>query len=360
MNWEPVGCPGGDCLWFSVDYLLWWTKDNRLPPLLTTGSPQDAQPGALGQPGTQILFGGAIDSEDRSGGRFQVGYWFTDDKLIGVDGGFFFLGQRSATFTATSPGDSVLAVPFFNVNTGDAGAFHLALPGQRAGSFQAELTDRFWGAETNLRCLIHADPVLQVQVLGGFRYVELTETLTTATDSISLPAGNPWELVSAERFATRNYFYGGQLGTETTWRLGRLTLDLLGKVALGGTHQVAVIDGNSVLQAGGQNTPLPFGRLAAPSNIGHYSRDIFTVVPEAGVTLGYQVTRHMRATVGYTFLFLSDAVRPGDLIDPAVNPTQFKAALGLGQQTGPARPAFPGNASDYWAQGLNLGLEFHY
>jgi hypothetical protein len=83
-------------------------------------------------------------------------------------------------------------------------------------------------------------------------------------------------------------------------------------------------------------------------------------VPEGGVTLGYQVTSHLRVTLGYTFLYTSNVVRPGNLIDRGVNPSQVNALLGQGAFAGPVRPAFPGGDSDFWVQGLNFGMEFRY
>jgi Putative beta barrel porin-7 (BBP7) len=78
------------------------------------------------------------------------------------------------------------------------------------------------------------------------------------------------------------------------------------------------------------------------------------------VNLGYQLTSRCRSFVGYNFLYLSRAVRPGDEIDTGVNPTQLQAALGRGKEVGPDRPAFPGRNSTFWAQGLTLGLDFRY
>src|SRR5262245_9985124 len=50
----------GPRLWVSAEYLLWWIKDGPFPvPLATTGSATDPTPGALGQPGTTVLFGGS-------------------------------------------------------------------------------------------------------------------------------------------------------------------------------------------------------------------------------------------------------------------------------------------------------------
>jgi hypothetical protein len=344
--------------WFNADYLLWWTKDNHLPPLLTTGSAGDAHPGALDQPGTQVLFGGTVGVDERSGGRFQVGYWFTDDHLIGWDGSFFFLSQRGVGISANSPGDPVLAMPFVNANTGTDAALRIAFPGRRSGTFDADLTNRFWGAETNFRCAVWQDDFVHMQLLAGFRYIELSEALDTFTD-VTFPSTA--EQQSAERFSTRNYFYGGQVGAETTFALGPFCVDVTGKVALGDMHEVALITGNTLsVSSTGSQTLVPVSTLALPSNAGRYNRDIFAVVPEAGVNLGYQLTPHMKLNVGYTFVYLSDAVRPGDIIDTTVNPSQLRAALGQGQVTGPLRPTFSGNASDFWAQGLNFGLEFRY
>ena len=53
-------------------------------------------------------------------------------------------------------------------------------------------------------------------------------------------------------------------------------------------------------------------------------------------------------------------VRPGEQIDVAVNSTQVPTSVLFGPLTGPARPAFNFRQSDFWAQGLNLGLEFRF
>src|SRR3954462_1458789 len=44
--------------WVRAEYLLWWSKNGPLhEPLVTLGSSNDAIPGALGQPDTQVIFG---------------------------------------------------------------------------------------------------------------------------------------------------------------------------------------------------------------------------------------------------------------------------------------------------------------
>jgi hypothetical protein len=355
--------PFAERFWFTADYLLWWNKDNHLPPLLATGSVTDTHPGSLGQPGTQVLYGGAIDSGERSGGRFSAGLWFTGDHLIGMDSSFFFLGQRSTPFAIDSQAEPLLTLPFFGAN-GQALAFGLASPGGRTATYAADVSNRFWGADINARSALYQDCCLQWAVLAGFRYLDLSEALNTQAVAFARPQSqHPGSVVieTDQTFGTRNYFYGGQLGSELTALVGRWSVGLSGKVALGATHEIALINGSSLVpNTQNQLIPIPVSELVGPSNAGRYSRDMFTVVPEVGVNLGYEVTSHVRLTLGYDFLYMSNAVRPGDLIDTTINVSRLRAAIGLGQAGGPVRPVFSGNATDFWAQGISAGLEFHY
>src|SRR5439155_25702227 len=84
--------------WLRVEYLLWWLKPVCLkPPTLTVGSPADAVPGAVGQPGTQVIqgdhkfeFGGA------SGFNIDVGAWLTSDQVVSFEAGGFLLAKAEA------------------------------------------------------------------------------------------------------------------------------------------------------------------------------------------------------------------------------------------------------------------------
>ena len=73
--------------WAQVEYLFWWLRNAPLPvPLVTTGNPNVGfdpnhvntvnTAGAIGQPGTQILFGEeSIHEQGFSGMRLTVGGW---------------------------------------------------------------------------------------------------------------------------------------------------------------------------------------------------------------------------------------------------------------------------------------------
>ena len=82
------------------------------------------------------------------------------------------------------------------------------------------------------------------------------------------------------------------------------------------------------------------------------------VVPEFGLNLGYQLTDHFRVTLGYTGIYWSNVVRPGQQISTDVN-TDLLPPI---QQpiTGVNRPAFAFDTTDYWIQGVNLGAEYRW
>lgn len=142
-------------------------------------------------------------------------------------------------------------------------------------------------------------------------------------------------------------------------RQNRLFANITGKLALGDTHQTVDINGaTTITPPGGPATVRPSGLLALPSNTGRFSRDEFSVVPEGSVNVGYQVTDNLRVSVGYTFLYWSDVVRPGDAIDLRVNST--RAPTSLVPPSGPAAPLFTFRSSDFWVQGIAFGVELRF
>jgi long-subunit fatty acid transport protein len=89
---------------------------------------------------------------------------------------------------------------------------------------------------------------------------------------------------------------------------------------------------------------------------------VFSVVPEAGLTIGYRITPQLSVFSGYTFLYASDVVRAPQQVNRQVNPTGALAISSNPSRTlvGPAEPSFKFNASDFWAQGLNVGVAYGF
>lgn len=358
--------PYPTCLWFRGETLIWAIKHSDVPPLVTRGSPADVVPGALGQPGTQVLFGGQIENEERYGGRFTVGWWLSKEEIIGLEGSFLFLGPRSITFNDASAGLPILARPF-QTDTGLENALFISNPLIQAGSIHVALSSKLYGVEANGRLEMWrhfcCHDSYRIDILAGFRYLELDEGLGITQQTTFLPTSGfaGTAVTTADQFDGRNFFYGGQVGIDAEFIREKWFLRLLGKVALGATTEVVGIQGNTqTTSPTGTVTTAPGGFLALPSNIGRNSRSEFAVLPELGVTVGYNVTRRVRLSVGYTALYLSNVVRPGDQVDRVINTSQFPALSGTATPSGPARPAFTFHDTDFWAQGVNLGLEFRY
>ena len=178
-----------------------------------------------------------------------------------------------------------------------------------------------------------------------------------------LSANNPFGLPvntvidSSDLFDAKNEFNGAELGIAAKTRYCRWSLEMLAKLALGSTQSRTNVGGSTIVSVPGV---LPVtsrgGFLALPTNTGFRSENNFCVMPELGLTLGCDISCHWKATCGYTFLYWSKVARPGDQIDRDLN---------LSQQNGQALNGFPAPqpkfiTTDFWAQGLNFGLEYRF
>lgn len=369
---EVCGPPGR--FWVSAEYLLWWIKTAQTPALVTT-SPESSL-GILGQPGTRVLIGGqGLDRDPLHGGRFMAGMWLDCCQTKGIEFGYFFLSNRETECAAGgpgTPGSATVARPFFNVLTGREDSQLVAFPNVLAGSAAVNSNARLQGVTPNLICnLCCCSPKdccnphgYRMDLLVGPRYYDLEEDLTIREDlrvAPSLPVLGGSRINIVDSFDTRNRFYGGFIGGRAEFWMDRLFVNVTGGVALGSTQQSVRINGNTIIAPPtGAVVNRAGGLLTQQSNIGRYSRHEFTYVPEVGFNVGYQVTDCLRAFVGYTFLYWSEVVRPGDQIDRGLNTTQLPTLGGPGSLTGPRRPAFSFNDTSFWAQGINFGVQLRF
>jgi hypothetical protein len=354
--------------------LLWWIKDGPSHyPFLTTSPPASA--GILGANGTTVLFGGSdFDFGTFSGLRLTVG-GLDPSGSIGMEGSAFLLERRAIGFQATSSaiGGPILARPFISqVPQGFPTLAPLApplgsqfsttalVPGLPTTLFQATVTTRLWGGEANLTTGRLGDADGNLRLLAGFRYLDLYERIDDAINFFAVMSQGNDKAGSfgrqTEEFHTRSQFYGGQVGAQAETRMGRLFVNLTGKVALGSSHEVNTINGVQVLTpppGGGPISILPNALFAKVSNMGRSKADAFAVVPEVNLNVGYAVNDNIMAYVGYEFLYWSDVIRPGDQIDPNVN-TLFPINIGA------PFPARKFDHTDFWAHGVNFGLALRF
>lgn len=374
------GPPGR--IWVRLEYLYWFTEGMRIPPLVTTG-PSAAQPGYLDTPGTTILYGGSrVDGYGRSGGRLTTGLWLDCAQTIGIEGDFFALANATSYYSATSNGNPILSRPFFDTRPTliNQNVEQVASPGVISGTVTGNTYTRFSSAGArflfniccgskcyaNSWCPSFDGPgAWRLDFLVGYRYLNLSDGVivnenlsTVAQPAAGLPAGT---FNVNDTFTTRNQFNGAELGAMySLYRGNRWSFEFLEKVALGNMNELATINGfTTSVPAGGTATTLPGGLLAQSSNIGNYTRNEFAVIPQFGLNLGYQITPRLRALVGYTFLYVSRVARAGDQIDINVNSTLLPNS-----PTPPSgdirHPMFAFQDTDFWAQGINAGLDYRF
>jgi hypothetical protein len=362
------------CFWVRADYLLWWAKSAPMPePLVTTGSPTAAVPGGLSQPGTQVLFGETqIDYGAASGFHIDAGSWLDYDEHWGIGTGFFILQRGVSHFAAASDagGHPILAVPLINAETGLEFTKPIARPGLLAGGASINTDTRLEGWDMTGVANLCRTSNMNLDLLAGFRVLWLDDGLEMVSSVNPLVAGAlPFPglllnrlqtLTAADRFRASNSFYGFQLGARGEWNTGRLTLIGKAQVAVGDTQEFVLVQGLSSVAAPGAPTVLvPGGVLAVSSNVGRHFQDKFGIVPELGLEVSYRICCSVEAHLGYSFLYWNRVARPGDQIDRTVEPALIPTDPRFGTAFG-TRPAFPFRNTDYWAQGLEVGLTFRF
>lgn len=367
--------------WVSVEYLMWYQAGMETPALVTT-SPAGTARSAAGvlfrNPTTATtLYGGDNDilSDRMSGTRVRFGWWFANNPNIGIEGEYLGFGTRTENFdsglsTGVAP-QPILARPFYNALTGLDDAELVAFPDTLSGRITTEATTKLDGAAVRFRKImccssgcnfspIACGPVptqSRIDATLGWRFFQLRESLGI-TENLNPNTGGNFLL--NDEFRTRNQFNGAELGFQWSGRRGYWSLDGLMRMGIGNVRQEVMIQGSTVRTPPGAAALAPEqgGLLAQRTNIGTYTRNEFGIVPELGATLGYQLTQHLRLTAGYSFIYFSNVVRPGDQIDTTVNPNLM--APENPQETAFLNPRFAFQQTDYWVQGLSLGGEYRW
>ncbi len=362
-----VGChPLANGLWFRGEYLVWWNKAADLPPLATTSPPGTPieEAGVLGFPDTDVLSapdrGGA---GVRLGTRLTLGWWISPCQVWGVESTYTSLRGDTARRRFTSEEHRILSRPFFNVQSLEEDAVVLAYPERREGAFQTDLSHRFDSVEVLFRRAVFPQCDRPWYFLAGYRYARMDEQLALESSSTFIGALEPvpaGTLIEAtDRFHANNEFHGAQLGLATAARYCDWSLELTAKLGLGGTRsRVTVAGETAVTVPPGEPVTHPGGMLALPSNTGTEEQRNFAMIPELGVTVGWDLTCRLKATLGYSFVYWNRVARPGDQIDRELDPAQFPPAPEQGETLPAPAPRFV--VTDYWVQGLNFGLDYRF
>jgi hypothetical protein len=354
-------------LWANLDYLYWWTKDGPLPaPLLVTD-------------GTVLIGGRDFSYGDSPGGRLTVGVWLDELHHFGVEASGFLLprNRAAATVSSDADGNPTLSRPIL-----DASAlpnfpptpinFIVSQPERIAGSLAVSSQSRFWGAEANLVRNLVCECDYEMDLMLGFRYLDLDEDLNIDQNSdflfsgtISF-AGNPTDvtpstsLTLTDQFTARNNLYLVQAGGRASLRGGPVSIDVLWKLGFGPNHEQILIDGASQLT--NPNAAAAGGLLAlAGTNIGRTRTYWLSVVPEVGAQFGWQLTHNLKLHVGYSVLYINSVVRPGEQINQRVNTAFLPTDSNFGTLTAaPPEPSLLFHRTDYWVHGINAGVALRF
>lgn len=352
-------CEPSNRVWMDFEWLYWGTSGQSLPPLVTAG-PAGTTPGlagVLGTPTNSILFGSERTNTDfRNGFRVTSGLWLNPTQTLGVEGDFLLLGQSRAGFSAASDGTQIVSRPFFNTLTGRPDAALVSYPGLQAGSIAVDVKNNVIGGGVNLVRGLYSDSSKRVNLLVGYRYFGVTDELAIQESLTALtpPPGAPAGFATAERFRTENHFHGGVIGLKGDWRFQRLYFGARASIAFGATQQIVDVSGATTSLSPAGPATVPGGLLVQPASIGRHERTAFAVLPEVGIRAGVQLTDYARIYGGYNFLYLSNVVRAGDQVDLRVSPGPLPTRTAVGG------PPFTAHTTDFWAQGVNVGLEFQF
>ena len=370
----PYCRPTNEKCWVAADYTVSFFRPMQFAtPLVTVGNPLDPLPGALGQPGTLVVFGSSpVDLSTIPGVRLEIGTFADDHNRYSIEWIGFTTTQNRQSFAINSDanGNPVIARPFLNFATNGEDAFLIANPGAFTGGVRVETSSLLSSVELNARSHAYWWERLHADALFGLRYTRLAESLTIRDQITPLQTNllsfngttvnAPSFLQDMDSFGTANYFVGPQFGGRLRWEAPRFVLDVYGKVAMGLTQEHVNINGSTSLVTPTGTQTVTGGVLAQQSNIGTFNRSVFGILPEFGLGVGVDVTPHVRVRLGYSVLIWNHVVRPGNQIDRNINPGQVPGSPNFGLTSGVTSPIFRFNDEMFWSQTFNVGIEAHF
>jgi hypothetical protein len=400
-----AGIEKSSSVWIECEYLLWAIKKNPVPtPLVTEGSLSDPIVAALGQPGTKIKLGkDHIDMGWINGMQVTAGFWLNSSQKIFLEANYFLLPtttRKNHLHTSGEVGSPTYAVPIYDVTglwglNGVPGETIYLLPGPLddgpgfRGDFQLKLSSQFQGAQLNGAYQMTKQRLYPFHILAGFRWLQLKEQLQFQVSTSTVPdfSFGFGFADTKDTFKTDNDFYGGQIGLGTGYAGQHIDLKGVFQVGMGAMLETIRIHGTSKTSGGNlfyetRNTAderLKGGIFAQKTNRGTYHRQVFAAVIDAHLQANWKATRYLEFGIGYSFLWISALARPGNQIDRKINPTRTALATAsretVGTQQaptpfgmpgpaqpvqGPKRPKFSLKNSDFWAQGLTVGLTVRF
>ena len=291
--------------WHTGEFLMLWPQGQRLPAGLDSK--------------TELAM--------NSGGRFVFGRSLGQTRHAGMEMSYLFAGSRTSN-------SGIRTDPNY-YSTCDASEFSCDLTAIDPIPFKTSTRDwlQSWGATGLLN--LYAGDNLRVHVLAGYRNFLLDENARIEKSSIYQGVDSRYENRYSTQIDRNTRFHGGEFGLRTELIRGPFSLELETKVALGRSNRSVRYREQSVSYYESVNGTTV---QTYPYNPERIRQSHFAVLPEGGFKLGYQLGERVRVSVGYTVIYLSDAVKSRDEIDESYYSIR----------------------NDYLIQGLTMGLEWRY
>lgn len=362
-DWAPASLSFCRDRWFgSIELLMMARKGDRLPALVTSGPSNDSDTaGQRDQADTVTVVGDDVLLRDgQPGGRLTLGTWLNACQSRSMVFRGWASGDETYNFSADQTSFPVLARPFFNVSDGqtpEEDTQLIAFPGLTDGSINVHAESSVFGGDLSIRQLWHAGMGGSIDVLYGYQYMRLNESLAinTVARSVSDDVAPIGTVIAVDdSFDAENEFHGGQIGIASAYREGCWSFSTLAKAGFGSLRRRGVIAGSTTTSIDENTAFDPNGLLARSTNIGTYENSTFAWIPELDFTLGYHYFPNFDITVGYHIIAMTDALQVSGLIDPGL-------AVNLDPNpTGQLSPAANLTYDTFYVQGVHLGLSYVY
>lgn len=347
----------GPRFWLGADYTLFWYNPMQVPTLVQTiPSALVNTPNAF--PATNFPTDPRVGYNGVSGVRVNAGVNF--DKF-GVDFSGFLLQQRNLSTQLANDGTPVfLGRPFLDASSGGAPTtLNISSPNQYDGAVESTVTSQLYGFDVNGRRAWYTFVADQTNLLAGFRYIDLRESVGVSSFS-QFPTGDT--VAITDSFRTHNSFYGGQVGFNIIYGGTEpgLGFQFTSKSGIGGVNQHVDIYGSNTINQGGVVTTEPGGLLARGQTLGSFSRSKFAYMQDIDLKLTYNLTSNFQVSFGYSMIYLSSVVRAGSFVNPLIDPNTIRFTNGGAPSTPSPVPTFAWNAHSFVVQGLTFGAQFQY
>jgi hypothetical protein len=347
--------------WAEVDYLLWWRSGRYMPPLVTT------QPNSGVLPSATILFGnGEIDEQVRPGGRLNIGVWLDPCEVLGLGVRYLGVGESPVEYSLDSDELGFFARPFNDASVDPAVATAFPIANNLAavpttGNLLIRSDSEVHAGDVYLRRAVRRVCGVRLDLLAGYQAARIDEDLSIDSLTVTQRLDTIESLAVSDIFDTKNEYNAGYFGLQADYRHCNWSLDVMAKFAFGNMHQTVSIDGQTVAtDANGGVSVRNSGLLAqAATNVGVHVQDEFAFMNDTSVKLSYHATQRLKLSVGYSLMYWSNVVRPGDQInlnvdsrllgDPPDNPDPPIT-----------QPAFVFKTTDFLLQGINLGMQYDF